>query len=133
MRRAVSGGPKAAGEQQKAGAPCSIQAMERPRFTELKPDGSYNRSKDIVERLLLDSMADEVFVLQSVKGKVDEEAYAAVQRALDNIAARSRHIGQELCRVLKSQRSATPRPSELKETESSRNGLRAIRDCAATS
>jgi len=106
--------------------------MERPRFTELKPDGSYNRSKDIVERLL-DSMADEVFVLQSVKGKVDEEAYAAVQRALDNIAARSRHIGQELCRVLKSQRSATPRPSELKETESSHNGLRAIRDCAATS
>ena len=84
-----------------------------------------------MERLLLDSMADEVFVLQSVKGKLDEEAYA-VQRALDNIAARSRHIGQELCRVLKSQRSATPRPSEL-ETESSRNGLRAIRDCAATS
>ena len=105
--------------------------MERPRFTELKPDGSYNRSKDIVERLLLDSMADEVFVLR-VKGKVDEEAYA-VQRSLDNIAARSRHIGQELCRVLKSQRSGTPRPSELKETESSRNGLRAMRDCAATS
>ena len=107
--------------------------MERPRFTELKPDGSCNRSKDIVERLLMDSMADEVFVLQSVKGKVDEEAYAAVQRALDNIAARSRHIGQELRRVLKSQRSATPRSSELKQTESSRNGLRAIRDCAATS
>ena len=75
--------------------------MARPRFTELKPDGSYNRSKDIVERLL-DSMADEVFVLQSVKGKVDEEAYAAVQRALGYITARSRHIGQELCRVLKS-------------------------------
>ena len=74
--------------------------MERPRFTELKPDGSYSRSKDIVERLL-DSMADEVFVLQSVKGKLDEEAYA-VQRALDNITARSRHIGQEL----KSQRDA---------------------------
>ena len=70
--------------------------MERPRFTELKPDGSYNRSKDIVERLLLDSMADEVFVLQSVNGKVDEGAYAAAQRALDNIAARIRHIGQEL-------------------------------------
>ena len=75
--------------------------MERPRFTELKPNSSYNRSKDIVERLLLDSMADEVFVLQSVKGKVDEEAYAAVRKALDNISARSRHIGQELCRVLK--------------------------------
>ena len=43
--------------------------MERPRFTELKPNGSYNRSKDIVERLLLDSMADEVFVLQSVRGQ----------------------------------------------------------------
>ena len=100
--------------------------MERPRFTELKPDGSYNRSKDIVERLLLDSMADEVFVLQSVKGKVDEEAYAAVQRALDNITARSRHIGQELRRVLKSQReavgNAAPRGQE-------RHG---IRDCPAT-
>ena len=57
--------------------------MERPRFTALKPDGSYNRSKDIVERLLIDSMADEAFVLQSVKGKVDAEAYAAVQKALD--------------------------------------------------
>ena len=74
--------------------------MERPRFTELKPDGSYNRSKDIVERLL-DSMADEVFVLR-VRGKVDEEAYAAVRRALGNMTARSRHIGQEPCRVLKS-------------------------------
>ena len=78
--------------------------MERPRFTALKPDGSYNHSKDIVERLLLDSMADEAFVLQSVKGKVDAEAYAAVQKALDNMTARSRHIGQELCRVLKSVR-----------------------------
>ena len=75
--------------------------MERPRFTYLKPDGNYNRSKDIVERLLLDSMADEVFVLQSVRDKLDKEAYAAVQRALGNISARSRHIGQELCRVLR--------------------------------
>ena len=80
--------------------------MERPRFTELKPDGSYNRSKDIVERPLRNSMTDEVFVLQSVKGKVDEEAFAAVQRALGDISARSCHIGHELCRVLKSQSEA---------------------------
>ena len=52
--------------------------MERPRVTELKPYGSYTRGKDIVARLLLDSMVDEVFVLQSVKGQGDAEAYAAV-------------------------------------------------------
>ena len=37
--------------------------MERPRFTVLHPEGSFNASKDIIERLLLDNMQDEVFIL----------------------------------------------------------------------
>ena len=107
--------------------------MERPRFTELKPDGSYNRSKDIVESLLLDSMADEVFVLQSVKGKVDAEAYAAVERALGNMTARSRHSGQELCRVLKNTRQREVGNAALGGQE--RHGISqrpAMRECPAT-
>jgi hypothetical protein len=68
--------------------------MERPRFVTLHP--SDNETKDIVDRLLLDSAQDEVFVLQSIRGKVDPETFAEVRRALDNIAARSRHMGQHL-------------------------------------
>ena len=68
--------------------------MERPRFVTLRP--SDNETRDIVDRLLLDSAQDEVFVLQCIRGKVDQETFAEVRRALDNIAARSRHIGQHL-------------------------------------
>ena len=70
--------------------------MPRPRFTALHPQGSYNETKDVVERLLMDSMADECFVLQSIRGKVDPETLDEVRRALSNIAARSRHIGKLL-------------------------------------
>ena len=76
--------------------------MPRPRFTVLHPEGSYNMSKDIVERLLLDNMADEVFILQTLKDKVDAETREEIRRALDNIAARSRHIGQHLIEVVRS-------------------------------
>ncbi len=76
--------------------------MSRPRFTTLHPEGSYNMSKDIVERLLLDNMADEVFILQTLKDKVDAETREEIRRALDNIAARSRHIGQQLIEVVRS-------------------------------
>lgn len=75
--------------------------MPRPRFTTLR-EGSYNMSKDIVERLLLDNMADEVFILQTLKDKVDAETREEIRRALDNIAARSRHIGQQLIEVVRS-------------------------------
>ena len=68
--------------------------MPRPRLTTLH-EGSYNMSKDIVERLLLDNMADEVFILQTLKD-LDAETREEIRRALDNIAARSRHIGQQL-------------------------------------
>ena len=75
---------------------------QRPRYTALHPKGSYNETKDIVNRLLLmDSAADEVFVLQSIRDKVDPETLAEVRRALDNFAARSRHIGQHLVELSK--------------------------------
>ena len=74
---------------------------QRPRYTALHPEGSYNETKNIVDRLLLDSATDEVFVLQSIRDKVDPETLAEVRRALDNIAARSRHIGQHLVELSK--------------------------------
>ena len=70
--------------------------MPRPPFTALHPQGSYNETQDVVDRLLMDSMADECFVLQSIWGKVDPETLDQVRRALSNIAARSRHIGRHL-------------------------------------
>lgn len=73
-----------------------IAKMPRPRFTALHPQGSYNETKDVVDRLLMDSMADECFLLQSIRGKVDPETLDEVRRALSNIAARSRHIGKHL-------------------------------------
>ena len=76
------------------------EKMPRPRFTTLH-EGSYNMSKDIVERLLLDNMADEVFILQALKD-LDAETREEIRRALDNIAARSRHIGQQLIEVVRS-------------------------------
>ena len=76
--------------------------MERPRFTTLHPEGSFNTSKDIVERLLLDNMKDEVFILESTRS-LDPETRAAVRKALDQMAQRSRHIGQHLIEVLRVQ------------------------------
>ena len=69
---------------------------QRPRYTALHPEGSYNETKNMLNRLLMDSAADEAFVLESIRDKVDPETLAEVRRALDNIAARSRHIGQHL-------------------------------------
>ena len=80
--------------------------MERPRFTTLHPEGSFNTSKDIVERLLMDNMKDEVFILESTRSL---ETRAAVRKALDQMAQRSRHIGQHLIDVLRVQ---TTRPTQ---------------------
>ena len=71
------------------------QKKERPHSTTLHPEGSYNATKDIVERLLMDNMQDEVFILQKLKGPEE----AAIRRALDNISTRSRHLGQQLIEV----------------------------------
>ena len=57
-------------------------------------------SKDIIERLLLDNMADQVFVQQHVKGSPAE---ADIRRALDNIEKRTRHIALHLIEVLRVQ------------------------------
>ena len=51
---------------------------QRPRYTALHPEGSYNETKNIVNRLLMDSTADEVFILQSIRDKVDPETLAPV-------------------------------------------------------
>ena len=42
---------------------------ERPRFTMLHPEGSYNASKDIIERLLLDNMQDEVYLAKHPRSR----------------------------------------------------------------
>ena len=74
--------------------------MERPRFTELRPEGSFNASKDIIERLLLDNMQDEVCILSRTRG-LDEETRREVRRALDNMMRRSRHIAVHLVDTLR--------------------------------
>ena len=45
-----------------------MDKMERPRFTALHPEGSFNKSKDIIDRLLLDNMQDAVFILSRPRG-----------------------------------------------------------------
>ena len=74
--------------------------MRRPRFTTLHPEGGFNTSKDIVDRLLLDNMKDEEFILESTRS-LDPETRAAVREALDQMAQHSRHIGQRLIDVLR--------------------------------
>ena len=44
---------------------------ERPRFHRLKPEAYGNQTRDIVDRLLMDSAAEEVFVLQTFRELVD--------------------------------------------------------------
>ena len=77
-----------------------MDKMERPRFTALHPEGSFNKSKDISDRLLLDNMQDEVFILSRTRG-LDEETRREVRRALGNMARRSRHISEHLIATLR--------------------------------
>ena len=74
----------------------------RPRFYDLKPEGYGAGAADVVGRCLLDSAADEVFILQQIRARVQAEVYVDVKRALDNIAIRSRDMGTELILVAKS-------------------------------
>ena len=76
-----------------------MAARQQIRYHTLDPEAYKNATRDIVDRLLMDNMADEVCVLDSVRGHLDPETYAAVKRALDQIAARTRHIGQHLCEL----------------------------------
>jgi hypothetical protein len=47
-------------------------------------------------------MQDEVFILQSIRS-LDLETRAKIRKALDQMAQRSRHIGQHLIEVLRVQ------------------------------
>ena len=76
-----------------------MAARQQIRYHTLDPEAYKNRMRDIVERLMMDNMGDEVCVLNSVRDHLDPETYAVVKRALGQIAARSRHIGQHLCEL----------------------------------
>ena len=71
------------------------------RLCDLNPDGLGAGAADVVGRCLLDSAADEVFMLQQIRVHDPAEVYGEVKRALGNIAVRSRHVGTELSRVAK--------------------------------
>ena len=86
--------------------------METPRFTTLHPERSLNASKDIVERLLLDNMKDEVFIRESTRS-LDPETRAAVRKALDQMAQRSRHIGRHLIELVQTTHSTPGRTGKV--------------------
>ena len=81
--------------------------MERPRFTMLHPEGSFNASKDIIDRLLLHNMQDEVFILSRTRG-LDEETRREVRRALGNRMRRSRHIAAHPVDTLRIRQTRQP-------------------------
>ena len=43
--------------------------MACKRYNRLRPERSFHMPKDMIERLMLDNMADQVFVQQSVKAR----------------------------------------------------------------
>ena len=69
--------------------------MEQPSFTTLHPEGSFNASKDIGERLLMDSMQDGLFILEGMR-ELDERTRREVRKALGNMTRRSRHVVEHL-------------------------------------
>ena len=79
-------------------------------FTVLHPEGSFNASKDIIDRLLLDNMQDEVCILSRTR-RLDEETRREVRRALDNMMRRSRHIAARLVDTLRVRVRQTRQPA----------------------
>ena len=73
----------------------------RPRYYNLSPEGLTTGAANVVDRCLMDSAQDEVFVLEKIKPHLSAAAYAKVKQALGNIATRSRQVGTELIRVTK--------------------------------
>ena len=73
----------------------------RPRYYNLHPEGLATGAANVVDRCLMDSAQDEVFILEKIKPHLSVAAYAEVKQALGNIATRSRHVGAELIRVTK--------------------------------
>ena len=73
----------------------------RPKYHTLKPEGLGAGAADVVGRCLLGSAADEVYILQPIREHDPADVYLDMNRALGNIAVRSRHVGTELIRVAK--------------------------------
>ena len=71
----------------------------RTRFYRRQPQEYKKMVRDICDRLLLDNMADEAAILQTVRGKLSPEEYQLVSRALEQIAQRSHHVATHLCVV----------------------------------
>ena len=78
-----------------------MPTANRPRHYNLNPEGLANGAANLVDRCLMDSAQDEVFILEKIKPHLSVAAYAEVKQALRNIATRSRHVGTELIRVTK--------------------------------
>ena len=78
-----------------SGLPTSCGAI-RPRHYNLNPEGLANGTANVVDRCLMDSAQDEVFVPKKIKPHLSVAAYAEVKQALGNIATPSRHVGTEL-------------------------------------
>ena len=57
-----------------------MAAGQKIRYHTLNTETFRNQTHDIVDRLLLDSMADEVFVLQTVRDRLDPKTYEDVKR-----------------------------------------------------
>ena len=71
----------------------------RNRFYRRQPEEYKNMVRDIADRLLMDSMADESAILQTVRGKLSLEECQLVSTAPAQIAQRSRHVATQLCVV----------------------------------
>ena len=74
-----------------------MAAGQKLRYHTLNTETFRIQTHDIFDRLRLDSMAE--FALQTVRDRLDPDTNEDVRRALDQIAARSRHIGRHLCEL----------------------------------
>ena len=72
------------------------------RYFQLNPEGFSEGAANVIDRCLMDSMHDEVFIMQAIAQHVPPEVLADIKQALGNMATRSRHVGLELIRVCRS-------------------------------
>ena len=71
----------------------------RTHFYRREPQEYKNMVRDTADRLLLDNLADEAAILQTIQGKLTPEEFQTVSKALGQISQRSRHIATQLCAV----------------------------------
>ena len=72
------------------------------RYYHLNPEGFAEGAANVVDHCLMDSMQDEVFILQATGQHVPLQVLADVKQAPGNMTTRSRHVGLELIRVCRS-------------------------------